>query len=145
MATVIRAYDSESAFAGEPQCLHGDVTPGNVLFRSSGRAHFCDFEDAAFCYRPIVFDVASAVLRFCIEPPKADGLSTSMTRRGCFNEAYEKAGGTLPSDDTVNRAMVNLVDHNIMVLCTLADEESQYAASEWDKFSRLRGISEGIA
>jgi hypothetical protein len=49
------------------QCLHGQIHPGNVLFRSSDQAAvLVDFEEAIYTFAPPAFDLAYLVQRFCL-------------------------------------------------------------------------------
>lgn len=51
----------------EAQCLHGEVHPGNVLFRvDDGAAVLVDFEESVHVFAPPAWDVAFLVQRFCL-------------------------------------------------------------------------------
>src|SRR5262245_16382704 len=73
--------DPDYQFGGASQRLHGDITPGNVLYLANGSARICDFENSAFSFWPVALDLASAVLRFCLEPldPTLNRPSTNAT------------------------------------------------------------------
>lgn len=130
-----RRYD-RSFGGGTAQCGHGDVTPGNVLFDDSGDAILADFEVSAFTYRPPVFDLASAVLRFCLSAPDRDH-----GRRDNLITAYGEASGVRIEAATLDAAMINIVDHNILVLAAASIAGAPPAPAEWDKFQRLGDIA----
>jgi Ser/Thr protein kinase RdoA (MazF antagonist) len=51
----------------DAQCLHGEVHPGNVLFRADdGAAVLVDFEESVHVFAPPAWDVAFLVQRFCL-------------------------------------------------------------------------------
>jgi len=60
----------------EAQCLHGEVHPGNVIFRKSdGVAVLIDFEESAHIFAPPSWDLAFMVQRFCLrDSPTQDHL-----------------------------------------------------------------------
>jgi len=58
----------------EAQCLHGEIHPGNVLFRADdGAAVLVDFEESVHIFAPPAWDVAFLVQRFCLcdDPARA--------------------------------------------------------------------------
>lgn len=126
-------------FAGQAQRLHGDLSPGNVLFLPDGSARFCDFENSAFSFWSVAFDLASALLRFCAEPlDDSQGPGpNSATRRQHLIAAYTKAGGAAPSEKILDRAMRNLVDQQIMVRSLYELDTPIRSAGEWFKIARL--------
>ncbi len=133
-------FDPDYGFAGYAQRLHGDVTPGNVLFLEDGSARLCDLENSAFFFWPATLDLASAVLRFCIEPadmtadaPAAD----TAERRHALTQAYAHTGGQAAEEDILDRGIRNLVDHNIVVRCMYELDTQVRSPGEWRKIARL--------
>jgi Ser/Thr protein kinase RdoA (MazF antagonist) len=139
--------DATYAFAGPSQRLHGDITPGNVLYLADGSARICDFENSAFSYWPVAFDVASAVLRFCMEP--IDPMLTSpnanaIELREALISAYAKESGQLPDASILDRAIRNLVDHNIVVRSMYDMEMDMHSKGEWRKIARLDRLAQDV-
>jgi hypothetical protein len=133
-----KRYDPSFDFGAQSQCLHGDITPGNVIFDADGKVFFCDFEDAAFTFHDRLFDIASAVLRFCIASPAPTDESSAEGRRQGFFDAYGNSGENVPAAHLVDQAMSNLVDHNVMVMWALTREGYLSSETEWSKFEHLR-------
>lgn len=121
-------YDPRFAFAGPAQCVHGDVSPGNVLF-SDGGAVLCDFEDAAFGFRPPLFDLAMAALRFGLDGPEAEATAR-------VNALLDSYGGAAPDRDLLRRSMTWSAHHAWMVLTALALDGGAPDAGEWAKPAR---------
>ena len=111
--------------------MHGDVSPGNVLF-ADGDAVLCDFEDAAFGFRPPLFDLAMAVLRFGLDGSEAE--ATARVR--ALLDSYGAAGGATPERDLLRRAMTQSAHHAWMVLTALALDGGAPDAGEWAKPAR---------
>ncbi len=126
-----RDYDPRFAFAGPAQCVHGDVSPGNVLFTEGG-AVLCDFEDAAFGFRPPLFDLAMAALRFGLDGSKAE--ATARVR--ALLDSYGAAGGAVPGRDLLRRGMTQSAHHAWMVLTALAMDGGAPDGGEWAKPAR---------
>ncbi len=137
-----KRYDPLFKFGGASQCLHGDITPGNIIFDADGKVVFCDFEDAAFTFHDRLFDIASAVLRFCLVSPGSADECFIEDRRQAFFKAYCDTGEDVPAADLVNQAMSNLVDHNVMVMWALSREGYLSSESEWSKFKHLREFAD---
>jgi len=139
--------DASYEFAGSSQRLHGDITPGNVLFLLDGNARICDFENSAFSYWPTAFDLASAVLRFCLEPvdPMPNNPSANaMERREALLSAYARASGLLPDRNVLNRTIRNLVDQNIVIRSMYNIEMGVHSKGEWRKISRLDRLAQSV-
>lgn len=134
-------YDPEFSFAGSAQCIHGDLTPGNVVFQPNGEPWICDFEDAAFGFRSPALDVATVLLRFCLDDQAAWDESRCREWGTCFLNAYEEIGGLRWEMRILHRTMLNLVDHNVLILASLAQRGYPSDAAEWLKFARLRRLA----
>jgi Ser/Thr protein kinase RdoA (MazF antagonist) len=140
--------DASYEFAGASQRLHGDVTPGNVLYLADGTARICDFENSAFSFWPVALDLASAVLRFCLEPldptlsrPSADAAE----RREALTSAYAQTGRTLPHCEVLDRSIRNLVDQNIVIRSIYDVEMGMHSEGEWRKIARLDQLAHSVA
>ncbi|MBI4589771.1 MAG: aminoglycoside phosphotransferase family protein [Candidatus Rokubacteria bacterium] len=113
------------------QCLHGEIHPGNVVFRSDdGAAVLVDFEESVHVFAPPAWDLAFLVQRFCLcDDPS---LSGGLERLSVIARAY---GGPLPGLARMMRqaawfSMATIVDLRI----------SQGVATpvdEYEKFVRL--------
>jgi hypothetical protein len=69
------------------QCLHGEVHPGNVLFRADdGAAVLVDFEESVHVFAPPAWDVAFLVQRFCLFDDPAPPLARE--RLAIVSRAY---------------------------------------------------------
>ncbi len=113
------------------QVLHGEVHPGNVMFRAEdGAAVLVDFEESVHVFAPPAWDLAFLVQRFCLrdDPPS----SVALRRLSAVAEAY---GAPVPALATMMRqaawfsvaAVVELqVSHGVVT-----------PVSEYDKFVRL--------
>jgi Ser/Thr protein kinase RdoA (MazF antagonist) len=135
-------YTAEN-FEGTPQCGHGDVSPGNIVFAPAGRAVFCDFEDSAFCYRPRTFDLAMAALRFALEGGVGPDRSSATDRFNALVAAYADASSSQPiDDDAVRRAAKALSDHFLLVLSYLAGKGMVLDDGEWAKAYRWRQLAD---
>jgi Ser/Thr protein kinase RdoA (MazF antagonist) len=74
------------------QCLHGEVHPGNVVFRSEdGAAVLVDFEESVHVFAPPAWDVAFLVQRFCLSDEPT--LALAEQRLAIVWHAY---GGRVP-------------------------------------------------
>lgn len=71
----------------EAQCLHGEVHPGNVLFRADdGAAVLVDFEESVHVFAPPAWDVAFVVQRFCLSDDPAP--AAARERLAIVSRAY---------------------------------------------------------
>lgn len=127
-----------SAF-GAPQCLHGDLSPGNVLFAlADGAAWLTDFEDAAFAWRPVAFDLGMAVLRFAVEGDMGEDGSTPIKRVaaliGAYDGALELEAGLCAADAVIHNTVLLLTD--------LALGPTPPVAGEWAKPAAWRAALE---
>lgn len=113
------------------QCLHGEIHPGNVVFRSDdGAAVLVDFEESVHVFAPPAWDLAFLVQRFCLcDDPSP---SVARLRLSVVADAY---GGPLPSLATMMRqaawfSMATIIDLRMSRgVITPVDE--------YDKFVRL--------
>lgn len=75
------------------QCLHGEIHPANVVFRSSdGSAVLIDFEESVHVFAPPAWDLAFFVQRFCLYDDPSPAVAGE--RLSVLANAY---GGPLPS------------------------------------------------
>jgi hypothetical protein len=121
------------------QVLHGDLSPGNVLFTDDG-AVFLDFEDMTITCAPIALDVASVVLRFC----RFDTRSRYEIDAAATVEAYL---GQADDIDWLPAWMKRIVHRNMLVLSTALRSGVPLDATltrEWDKFTRLHHAIENV-
>jgi Ser/Thr protein kinase RdoA (MazF antagonist) len=87
LATMAERFDPHLDRRPDAQCLHGQVHPGNVVFRSGdGAAVLVDFEESVQIFAPPAWDVAVAVQRFCLANNPA--LATARQRLAMFARAY---------------------------------------------------------
>lgn len=113
------------------QCIHGEVHPGNVIFRScDGSPVLVDFEESVHLFAPPEWDLAFLVQRFCLrDSPSLDVLDQRLQRVAL---GY---GGPLPELASVMRQIA------WFTLATIVDLRiSQGTVSpvqEWDKFVKL--------
>lgn len=113
------------------QCIHGEVHPGNVLFRENDSAAvLVDFEESVHVFAPPVWDLAFLVQRFCLRDDPSP--SVVLQRLAVVAEAY---GSPLPNLTEMMRqaawfSMAIIVDLRISqgVITPL---------SEYDKFVKL--------
>lgn len=136
-ATAARDYDPRFSFGGVPQCLHGDLSSGNVLFSlanyATSQAVLCDFEDAAFSFRPPLFDLGMAVLRFALYGKLGPDGSSPADRAEALLEEYGAASNSFPSKSLLRRSIRNTAFHSVMVLCHLAETGATPNPGEWSK------------
>jgi hypothetical protein len=67
LGTMADRFEPRLDERAEAQCLHGEVHPGNVLFRADdGAAVLVDFEESVHVFAPPAWDVAFLVQRFCL-------------------------------------------------------------------------------
>jgi hypothetical protein len=113
------------------QCLHGEVHPGNVWFRTAdGAAVLLDFEESVHVFAPPAWDLAYLVQRFCLRDEPQPGVLGR--RLAAVTEGY---GETLPRLAPVMR---QLAWQAIAVVVHLRHSQGVVTPSaEWDKFVRL--------
>lgn len=126
-------FDPERMFPGSPQPTHGDVSPGNVIFRESGEAVLCDFEDSPFAYRPRSFDIGMAVLRFCLGGGTGPDGSNGNDRSRAFFGAYGAWDGSGETALVLQRVIRGLSDHFLLVMAHLAEQGHVLPDTEWQK------------
>lgn len=113
------------------QCLHGEVHPGNVIFRSDdGAAVLVDFEESVQVFAPTAWDLAYLVQRFCLrdDPPP----SVALQRLSVVADAY---GSPLPALAAMMRqaawfSMAAIVELRL-------SQGVVTPTNEYDKFVRL--------
>jgi len=113
------------------QCVHGEVHPGNVVFRSSdGAAVLVDFEESVHVFAPPAWDLAFLVQRFCLrdDPSRSVGLR----RLAIVAEAY---GDSLPALAAMMREAAWLSVATIVEL--RVSQGVVTPVGEYDKFVRL--------
>jgi Ser/Thr protein kinase RdoA (MazF antagonist) len=76
LAEMVKQFDPRLEEQPDAQCVHGEIHPGNVLFRNSdGAAVLVDFEESTRVFMPPAWDLAFLVQRFCLRdhpaPPEA--------------------------------------------------------------------------
>jgi serine/threonine protein kinase len=138
----VHEYDPFFKMGGQSQCIHGDLSPGNVLFCVNNEIILCDFEDSAFSYRPPVFDIGMALLRFALEGDDGIDGSTPLERANAFLAEYEINEGTLPSTSNLIKGIKNIAYHSCIMMAHLAIKHDIWYESEWDKPVRWLEISE---
>ncbi len=121
------------------QCLHGEIHPGNVVFRSDdGAAVLVDFEESVQVFAPPAWDLAFLVQRFCLRDDPAP--SVGLERLAAVADAY---GSPLPGLTAMMRqaawfSMAAIVDlrmsHGVVT-----------PTDEYDKFVRLARQAQAFA
>lgn len=67
-ADVYRWLEEDRLLEGaKVQVIHNDLNPGNILVDRVGRIWFLDFEEAAWSYLPVEFDIARVVERYIVD------------------------------------------------------------------------------
>ena len=67
LAEMTECFTPDLAQYSGAQCVHGEVHPGNVLFRADdGEAVLVDFEETIHLFAPPAWDLAFLVQRFCL-------------------------------------------------------------------------------
>lgn len=113
------------------QCLHGEIHPGNVVFRSTdGAAVLVDFEESVQVFAPPAWDLAFLVQRFCLW----DDPSPSI-RRQRLSVVADAYGSPLPRLAATMRqaawfSMAAIVDLRM-------SQGAVTPTDEYDKFVRL--------
>ncbi len=120
------------------QCLHGEIHPGNVVFRSNdGAAVLVDFEESVHVFAPPAWDLAFLVQRFCLcDDPS---LSVGLQRLSVVANAY---GSPLSGLARMMRqaawfSMATIVDLRI-------SQGVVTPMDEYDKFVRLERQTRGF-
>lgn len=113
------------------QCLHGEIHPGNVIFRATdGAAVLVDFEESVHVFAPPAWDLAFLVQRFCLldDPPPA-------VRRERLSVVADAYGGLGPDLPAMMRQAAWL---SIAAIVDLrASQAAVTPTDEYDKFVRL--------
>jgi Ser/Thr protein kinase RdoA (MazF antagonist) len=132
----LRKADPAFLAFGPPQCVHGDLSPGNVVMDDTGKAWLTDFEDAAFGWRPPAFDLGMAMLRFGLEGATGPDGSTPTQRLAALRDAY--------GDDRLEprAVMAAVIDNSLLVLTDLALGPSPPDVGEWAKPMAWRDLLE---
>lgn len=126
-------YDPWFEFGGQSQCLHGDLSPGNILFAADGTAVLTDFEQSSFACRPRLFDLGMAVLRFCLEGcPGPDGSQALEKTRAFLNAYCQRSGWSFPLS-ALEASVRNSIDHAYIVLSTMSIDHVPVSSQEWLK------------
>jgi hypothetical protein len=113
------------------QCLHGEVHPGNVLFRSGDDgAVLVDFEESVHVFAPPAWDLAFLVQRFCLGDDPAPGVA-----RRRVSTAADAYAGPWPRLAPMMRQAA------WFSVAVIVEARTAYgvitAADEYDKFVRL--------
>ncbi len=113
------------------QCLHGEIHPGNVVFRSNdGAAVLVDFEESVHVFAPPAWDLAFLVQRFCLFDDPSP--SVRLQRLSVVANAY---GGPLPDLTAMMRQAAWL---SIAAIVDLRRSQGAVTPTdEYDKFVRL--------
>jgi Ser/Thr protein kinase RdoA (MazF antagonist) len=119
------------------QCLHGQIHPGNVLFRyTDGAAVLVDFEEALYTFAPPAFDLAYLVQRFCLRDTPTPEI---MHQRLDILSAHY--GAISPLADMMRQlawySMVAIVECRVY-------QNIAVTASEFNKFVRLEGQAQAL-
>ncbi|MBU2548172.1 MAG: aminoglycoside phosphotransferase family protein [Proteobacteria bacterium] len=131
LAQMIEGIRTDLSGLDGAQCLHGEVHPGNVIFRHpDGRPVLLDFEQSVYTFAPPTWDLAYMVQRFCLgEYPDAApvGKRLEAAARGYGRPLPELAGMIR---QTAWHAMAVIVNRLVTGGITTPP-------SEYDKFVRL--------
>lgn len=130
LGEMVERFEPRFDALSDAQCVHGEVHPGNVLFRRrDGAAVLIDFEESVHLFVPPVWDLAFLVQRFCLRdnPP----VSVVLERLALVADGY---GKPLPPLAPMMRQaawflVATIVDLRITGVIT--------PTSEYDKFVRL--------
>lgn len=89
LGEMVERFELKFDELSDAQCVHGEIHPGNVLFRKrDGVAVLVDFEESVHLFMPPTWDLAFLVQRFCLrdDPP----LSVALERLAIVEAAYRK-------------------------------------------------------
>lgn len=115
------------------QLIHGDLSPGNVLFLENNKVVFCDFEDSCFSFRSIGFDIAMVAARFCLAQINGHDGSTSKERLEAFLRSYWKFSSKKTSDLHLKSELQIISDHFLIVMASLILNNTHVGENEWLK------------
>lgn len=131
LSAMTKQFDPRLEEYPHAQCVHGEIHPGNVVFRSNGGAAvLLDFEESVHVFAPAAWDLAFLVQRFCLrdDPPP----SIRRQRLAVVADAY---GSPLPGLATMMRqaawcSIAAIVDLRM-------SQGAVTPTDEYDKFVRL--------
>ncbi|GEM_PF-6576526 len=120
----------------DPQPLHNDLHPGNVLFNEHGKIlAFLDFEETITSVGSVWLDVAWVLERFCMPytcTTKAEDLAQNFVR------SYASASGrALPHADVFHAALRWKNFHALGLLHEATLKGLPLSTREWEKFTGL--------
>jgi Ser/Thr protein kinase RdoA (MazF antagonist) len=131
---------------GNPQPLHGDLNPGNILVTAERGIAFLDFENVRHSCGPVVLDLAMLVERLC---RMSDDGRVNENALSALVSGYARAAGrsadTLFPAGELHRA---LVARNVKALCILAAKQQSghpVDEAEWLKFVLLLQAAGGLS
>ena len=131
LAKMVEQFDSCLHKRAGAQCLHGEIHPGNVIFRvDNGQAILVDFEESAHLFGPPAWDLAFLVQRFCLRDDPSP--SVALQRLEVVSSEY---GSSL---SRLSHMMRQIAWFSIATAVDLRLSNRIVAlVSEFDKFVRL--------
>jgi len=131
LSEMVNQFDQHLNERPDAQCVHGEIHPGNVLFRASDdKAVLIDFEESTHLFMPPAWDLAFLVQRFCLKDKPSPAVARE--RLAVIAEGY---GGSLPKLATMMRQAAWFTLATILDL--RATQSVVTPIAEYDKFVEL--------
>jgi len=87
LSQMVEKFDSNLHERPDAQCVHGEIHPGNVLFRiADSVAVLVDFEESVHIFMPPAWDLAFMAQRFCLKDDPTP--SIALDRLAAVTEGY---------------------------------------------------------
>ena len=123
----------------DAQMLHGDLSPGNIIFDMNNESYLIDFEDSVYSYRPKIHDYGMAALRFALCGGLGPDGSTPHERVVCFSENYFRHD--LDCSTNLSQDMLQVAANMVINLSRIHYFNRMFIVGEWNKASTVFNIA----